>query len=617
MAAGPSEDRGFDHQYGLYGGAVDYDTLEYKGRKDWHRNDKPCDEKGYATHLIAQEACRVIREKKANKPLFLYLPFTAPHTPLMAKVKELKEKLEGRMKDAVQPARESRKAVETRSGGIVESVKGTRTMKAMPRALRLSMVTAIGVTRGAEHYPRHVLRAGGVYHVTEEESLMTGVIALRLPELRKWKTVLTRLFAHTVMVAGVALALAGAVRADQAGRRHAENELHARPAVRITVGMADADLVGNDNRALQAAVDYVANLGGGTVEIGPGEYRMRDSLHLRSRVTVRGAGEKTVLKKDGEHRSPLAADGDFGEAAITVKDPAGFEIGRGVYVASRSQRYFHGVCATILNARDNYFTLSRSMNADIMVADGGFAATVYPVISGYHLEGARVENLAVDGNRAENPTQTDGCRTAGIFLYRGDNCVISHCMVRDYNGDGISFQQSNDVQVENCVVERCAGLGLHPGSGSQRPLVKNCRAVANGEDGFFFCWRVRGGVVEDNWLENNGGYGMSIGHKDSDNVVRRNTILGNKKGGVYWRAETEPMAAHRVTFENNTVRDNEGFGLFVDGATQGTVIRGNTIEDTGAGIQKTGIRLGKNAGEVVLKDNTVKAKTTLLDERTK
>jgi len=446
---------------------------------------------------------------------------------------------------------------------------------------------------------------------------MTRVVAVRPPELRKWKTVLTRLFAHTVMVAGVALALAGAVRADQAGRRHAENELHARPAVRITVGIRDADLVGNDNRALQAAVDYVANLGGGVVEIGPGTYRMRDSLHLRSRVTVRGAGEKTVLKKDGEHRSPLAADGDFGEAAITVKDPTGFEIGRGVYVASRSQRYFHGVCATILNARGNYFTLSRSMNADIMVADDGFAATVYPVISGYHLEDARVEHLAVDGNRAENPTKTDGCRTAGIFLYRGDNCVISHCVVRDYNGDGISFQQSNDVQVENCVVERCAGLGLHPGSGSQRPLVKNCRAVANGEDGFFFCWRVRGGVVEDNWLENNDGYGMSIGHKDSDNVVRRNTILGNKKGGVYWRAETEPMAAHRVTFENNTVRDNEGFGLFVDGATQGTVIRGNTIEDTGAGIQKTGIRLGKNAGEVVLKDNTVKAKTTLLDERTK
>ncbi|HOW66546.1 MAG TPA: right-handed parallel beta-helix repeat-containing protein [Candidatus Paceibacterota bacterium] len=415
----------------------------------------------------------------------------------------------------------------------------------------------------------------------------------------------------SLVIFGTALA-----SADQAGRRYPENELHARPAIQITVGAQDADLIGHDNRALQAAVDYVGNLGGGVVILRPGEYLMRDSLHLRNRVTVRGTGA-TVLKKDRESHSLLAADADFGEAAITLQEPVGFEIGRGVYVGSKSQRGFHGVCATLLNARSNYFTLTRPMNADIMMNDGGFAATVFPVISGYHLEDARLENLTVDGNRAENPTQVDGCRTAGIFFYRGDHTVISHCVVRNYNGDGISFQQSNDVQVEGCHVENCAGLGLHPGSGSQRPVVKNCRAIANGGDGFFFCWRVRGGVAEGNWLENNDGHGMSIGHKDSDNFVRNNTIIGNKRGGVLWRSETEPMAAHRVLFENNTVRDNDHWGLFVDGATQDTLIRGNTIEDTGSGRQKTGIRLGKNAGKVLLEGNTIKAENAMLDERLK
>jgi polygalacturonase len=403
--------------------------------------------------------------------------------------------------------------------------------------------------------------------------------------------------------------------ADQAGRKHAENELHSQPAIRITVGLREADVIGSDNRALQAAVDYVGNLGGGVVEIGPGEYRMRDSLHLRSRVTVRGAGDRTVLKKDREHRSPLAADGDFGEAAITLQSPEGFGLGCGVYVASKRQKNFHGVCATILNARSNHHTLTRAMNADILMSDDGFAVTAFPLISGYHLQDARVERLTVDGNRSENPTQVDGCRAAGIFLYRGDHCVVTGCLVRDYNGDGISFQQSNDVTVDGCVVERCAGFGLHPGSGSQRPVVKNCRATANGGDGFFFCWRVRGGVAEGNWLEANDGHGMSIGHKDSDNVVRNNTILGNKRGGVHWRAETEPMAPHRVTFENNTVRDNDGWGLFVDGAAQDTVIRGNLIEDTGVGRQKTGIRIGKQAGEVVIENNRIKAAQPSFDER--
>jgi polygalacturonase len=146
-----------------------------------------------------------------------------------------------------------------------------------------------------------------------------------------------------------------AAHASDSSRKHPENELVAQPAVRVTVGLRDADVIGGDNRALQAAVDYVGNLGGGVVEIGAGEYLMRDSLHLRSRVTVRGAGERTVLKKDREHRSPLAADGDFGEAAITVQNPEGSGIGCGVYVASKTQRNFLGVCATILNSRSNYF----------------------------------------------------------------------------------------------------------------------------------------------------------------------------------------------------------------------------------------------------------------------
>jgi parallel beta-helix repeat protein len=401
----------------------------------------------------------------------------------------------------------------------------------------------------------------------------------------------------------------------EAGRQYAENPLQQQPAVRITVGPKDADIIGHDNRALQAAVDYVGNLGGGEVVIGPGEYLMRDALHLRSRVTVRGSGAETVLKKDAEFRSSLAADGDFGEAAITVEDPSGFAIGNGVYVGSNKQQGFLGVCATIVNGVDNYFTLTRTMNADIMLDDHGFAATIFPVISGYDLQDARVEQLTIDGNRAENPTRIDGCRIAGIFLYRGDHCVIDHCTVRDYNGDGISFQQSNDVRVEECTVERCGGLGLHPGSGSQRPAVINCRAIANDSDGLFFCWRVRGGIAEGNWLEANGGYGLSIGHKDSDNMIRRNTIVGNSQGGVYWRAETEPMAAHRVTFEQNTVRDNDGFGLYLDGATSGTVIRNNTFTDSGARRQTTGIRLGHQVRDVQMEENSIDADTPLLDER--
>ncbi|MGA1236754.1 MAG: hypothetical protein ACO34E_07805 [Limisphaerales bacterium] len=53
----------------------------------------------------------------------------------------------------------------------------------------------------------------------------------------------------------------------------------------------------------------------------------------------------------------------------------------------------------------------------------------------------------------------------------------------------------------------------------------------------------------------------------------------------------------------------------MDGETHGTVIRGNTIEDTGSGRQATAIKLGKHAGGVLLEDNAVRAKQELKDER--
>jgi arylsulfatase A-like enzyme len=74
--------RGFDHEYGNWFGAIDYFTHERDKILDWHRDDQPCQDKGYSTHLDAVEACRLIKEKKESQPLFLYVPFNAVHTPL-------------------------------------------------------------------------------------------------------------------------------------------------------------------------------------------------------------------------------------------------------------------------------------------------------------------------------------------------------------------------------------------------------------------------------------------------------------------------------------------------------------------------------------------------------
>jgi arylsulfatase B len=73
--------RGFDHQYGPLLGEIDYFTHSAHGTRDWFRDDQPLNEKGYVTRLLGDEAVRVIAHRDPQRPFFLYLAFTAPHTP--------------------------------------------------------------------------------------------------------------------------------------------------------------------------------------------------------------------------------------------------------------------------------------------------------------------------------------------------------------------------------------------------------------------------------------------------------------------------------------------------------------------------------------------------------
>jgi len=424
-----------------------------------------------------------------------------------------------------------------------------------------------------------------------------------------------------------ATSLAGATEKQDLSPRPEEQQLpramHSKMKDRpkITVGLRDADINGADSRALQAAMDYIAGLGGGVVEIGGGEFLMSDSLHLRSFVTVRGTKGKTILRKAKAASSPLALDGDYGEEQITVANADGFKVGDGVAVWDSNSGGFNITVARITGRNGNTFSIDQPLNADCMVANKAQAATVFPVVSGYNLEGARVEDLIIEGNKEEN-VYLDGCRGGGIFLYRGFGTVIENCVVRNYHGDGISFQQSNDVLVQHCVSEDNAGLGLHPGSGSQRPVVRECVARHNGEDGLYLCWRVRHGLFEKNILENNGRFGISIGHKDSDNLLENNQVRLNHADGIYFRNETEGMGGHRNRLEHNLIENNgdkgDAAGIRVRGETRGLVFKNNIIRDTRpleARKQAVGIRIEEAAGEVVLEDNKIEARTIVEDQR--
>src|SRR5437867_10390439 len=100
--------------------------------------------------------------------------------------------------------------------------------------------------------------------------------------------------------------------------------------VTITVGPKKADLVGTTDRVIQAAVDYVARLGGGTVRVLPGTYRLRNSVFLQSKVRIQGSGIDSVLSKEPSATTNLTVNGDRWDRDVTLADARGFQVGDGL-----------------------------------------------------------------------------------------------------------------------------------------------------------------------------------------------------------------------------------------------------------------------------------------------
>ena len=304
--------------------------------------------------------------------------------------------------------------------------------------------------------------------------------------------------------------------------------------------------------------------------------------------------------------SKLILDGDFGEEQVTLASPDGFQAGSGISVCDDRSGGFHVVVGTMLWQDGDTFGVSKPMDGDYMVSNNARAATTYPVVSGYYVEGVAIEGLTVEGNKQANPYLT-GCRGAGIFLYRGHGTRILNCRVYDYAGDGISFQQSHNVSVEACHCRGNTHLGLHPGSGSGSPTIRYCKSEENGQIGLFLCWRVKYGTFENNKLLNNGVTGISIGHKDTDNTFTNNQSCGNGREGILFRDESEAMAGHRNVFDKNDILDNgngeEGYGVRVLGETNELGFTNNRIGNDKTANQRYGFYVGEKAGKLALANN--------------
>ena len=344
-----------------------------------------------------------------------------------------------------------------------------------------------------------------------------------------------------------------------------------------------ADVMGNDSAALRKAAGMLRP--GDTLSIGAGTYSMDDSLSIPSGVTVRGVPGKTILRKTPGVESALIEDGDYGDRLLAVAEPGKFHPGMGVSITDDKLNAGWDITVTeVASVQAPYLHIEPMTVRDYSQAENhARVRNVFPILCVRNAANVVLRDLTVDGDRAEN-AYIDGCRGGAIYLYQVRNVSVRNCVARNYNGDGISIQISDHVEVLNSESYGHAGYGIHPGTGSVNTLVRSCRMHDNGDIGLYLCWRVRHGRFENNIIENNGHYGVSIGHKDTDNEFAGNTIAGNGISGVFFRKETPANSGSRNVFRNNKVLNNgnarEGYGFYISTHTEDLTFEGNEIADT-------------------------------------
>lgn len=369
----------------------------------------------------------------------------------------------------------------------------------------------------------------------------------------------------------------------------------------ITVGGKNADIQGFTNQSIQFAIDAVAKTGG-TVQLNPGVYKIKAPVRMKSNVKLVGSGKETILMRDAGVQTKYIVDADFGELKLTVENSDGFETGMKVQITDDENSGCWNVStAYISDIVDNVIYIDKGLIRDYRSDKNGLVSNASSVIEVLDVENCSISELTADGNRAHN-FFADGCNSAGILILRSKNVTVDKVHVKDFNGEGISWQITENVTIKNSEISGSGNTGLHPGTGSPFSVIENNDIHHNDNDGLFICWRVYQSRVSNNKMHDNGRFGICTGHKDVDVIFSENHVYNNKSDGINLRGEREENAPHRNTFVKNIIENNTGFGFSVNSKAHDLVLKENIFKNS-AKNQKAAIYIYEGGSTPKLENN--------------
>lgn len=356
---------------------------------------------------------------------------------------------------------------------------------------------------------------------------------------------------------------------------------------RVEIRPGSAGEENSDHLPIQKSIDRMGDLGGGTVVLKEGDYLLRNSLVMRSGVSLEGAGEATRLRIAPSESRTLSRDLDWYETSFPIEDIADFRTNDGIYLFCSPEKDPRGgpfALRTIERVHEGRLHLTDLAGASFWLENNPRVARFHNFIEAKEARDFSIRSLALEGAGNGTP-KMDSNTGAMISLMRCSSVEISNVFLGNFNGDAISWQVCDDVSVKHCSIFDISGTALHPGSGSLRPQILD-NDIRRCFVGIFWCWGVRDGLAEGNSIEDCALHGISLGHRDTDNCIRNNTLRSCREAAVFFRPERDARkTAHRCRIENNRIHCHPlhecSTGISVCRGVQDVLLKENAISLNG------------------------------------
>lgn len=371
-----------------------------------------------------------------------------------------------------------------------------------------------------------------------------------------------------------------------------------------------------DHRPLQAAINAVAKRGRGEIVIGPGVYRIEQSLRLVavSKITLRGE-PGAVLRLPPLPHGRVTEAAVVGTSAPAVAGAERFSPGMKVHflapgkVDSFSKKPLPFVRATVRRFEGEQLILDEPLEFPVPAG-----ALVHPerwpnlLALSDACEDVTVERLVLDGGRDQADPRISGhiigCGVLAEGRYNYESgplgppirrLVLRDCTIRHCYGRGVALYSAADCSVERCTIEdtvdeaidfdhftvgcravenrvaRC-GVGVEMNDANDC-LVQGNRFEACGVGINLWRWcrqrelNIRNQVLNNEFIQTQGSV-VLIRPNTALNVIEGNEIRGSGGCGIVLEGENQ-------TVVNNRIRATSKAPVAVQGA--GHVVRDNTI----------------------------------------